>query len=161
MVQYDKSEFFNPDQESAGEESLQAQAEQTGAEGLLGRTLEFLQKVASGDILADREVARGHTYQLLLLLAVSFGINITCILWSVNLDIEYNKLTRELAIVRDNSVIVKDQLFRKSSHDATMRRLRERGTEMVDPAAPPLSLTAAAPHPAAPAVTETEAEPQP
>ena len=55
---------------------------------------------------------------------------------TLHLDMKYSRLEREVQILRERSIRLQEQRYRRTTHSAIVERLRERGIELTDPPAP-------------------------
>lgn len=98
------------------------------------RTSSTFWQLFSGTILVREGVSRYYPYMLSI--AGMFLASIAVMFWALHLDMKYSRLEREVQILRERSIRLQEQRFRHTTHSAIVERLRERGIELQDPAAP-------------------------
>ena len=166
MAEYDESEYFTDSQEEIAEREAQEALRrmvrteirrvQTGAakediEADIARekkeqALEdkkakrprwamWINGVVTGDILLAEEVKR--VYTLLIMLGVIFFASIATIFGSLQRDIRYRVLEKEVALLKERAIRTSEACYRQSSHSAILRKLKERGIDIEDPKTQP------------------------
>lgn len=88
----------------------------------------------SGTILVREGVSRYYPYMLAI--AGMFFLSIVVMFWSLHLDMKYSRLEREVQVLRERSIRLEEQRYRRTTHSAVTEALRERGLELYDPPAP-------------------------
>lgn len=166
MAEYDESEYFTDSQEEIAEREAQEALRrmvrteirrvQTGAakediEADIAREEEeqaleekknkrprwvmWINSVVTGDILLAEEVKR--VYTLLIMLGVIFFASIATIFGSLQRDMRYRRLEKEVALLKERAIRTSEECYRHSSHSAILRKLKERGIEIEDPKTQP------------------------
>ncbi len=64
------------------------------------------------------------------------SLSIAVMFTALHLDMKYSRLEREVQILRERSIRLQEQRYRRTTHSAIVERLRERGIELTDPPAP-------------------------
>lgn len=162
MAEYDESEYFTDSQEEIAEREAQEALRrmvrteirrvQTGAaeadiaEDIAReeeqRALEekgskqprwvvWIKGVITGDILLAEEVER--VYTLLIMLGVIFFASIATIFGSLQRDMRYRELEKEVALLKERAIRTSEECYRHSSHSAIVRELEKRGIDIKDP----------------------------
>lgn len=90
-------------------------------------------QIFSGTILGEG-VAKYYPY--LLTVAGMFFLSIAVMFWSLHLDMKFSRMEREVKMLRERSMRLEEQRFRRTTHSAIVERLRERGIDLRDPSAP-------------------------
>lgn len=88
----------------------------------------------TGDILLDGEVS--HFYNYVSYIALMFFLSIVTLFAALRLEMRRDGLEREVELLHERSIRMKEQRYRQCSHSAVMQRLQERGIELYDPLAP-------------------------
>ena len=88
----------------------------------------------SGTILVHEGVSKYYPYMLSI--AGMFFLSIAVMFTTLHLDMKYSRLEREVQILRERSIRLQEQRYRRTTHSAIVERLRERGIELIDPPAP-------------------------
>lgn len=88
----------------------------------------------SGTILVHEGVSKYYPYMLSI--AGMFFLSIAVMFTTLHLDMKYSRLEREVQILRERSIRLQEQRYRRTTHSAIVERLRERGIELTDPPAP-------------------------
>lgn len=165
MAEYDESEYFSDTQEEIAEREAQEALRrmvrteirrvQTGAanadiaddiareeqEALEERRSKrprwvvWINSVVTGDILLAEEVKR--VYTLLTMLGVIFFASIATIFGSLQRDMRYRELEKEIALLKERAIRTAEECYRHSSHSAILRKLKERGIDIEDPKTQP------------------------
>ena len=87
----------------------------------------------SGTILVHEGVSKYYPYMLSI--AGMFFLSIAVMFTTLHLDMKYSRLEREVQILRERSIRLQEQRYRRTTHSAIVERLRERGIELTDPPA--------------------------
>lgn len=166
MAEYDESEYFSDSQEEIAEREAQEALRrmvrteirrvQTGAatediaediareeeqqaledkKAKRPRWVMWINSVVTGDILLAEEVKR--VYTLLTMLGVIFFASIATIFGSLQRDMRYRELEKEVALLKERAIRTSEECYRHSSHSAILRKLKERGIEIEDPKTQP------------------------
>ena len=88
----------------------------------------------SGTILLREGVSKYYPYMLSV--AGMFFLSIVVMFWSLHLDLKYSRLEREVQMLRERSIRLEEQRYRRTTHSAVAARLRERGIDLQDPRTP-------------------------
>ncbi len=88
----------------------------------------------SGTILLREGVSKYYPYMLSV--AGMFFLSIVVMFWSLHLDLKYSRLEREVQVLRERSIRLEEQRYRRTTHSAVAARLRERGIDLQDPRTP-------------------------
>ena len=162
MAEYDESEYFTDSREEIAEREAQEALRrvvrteirrvQTGAadkdiaddiareeeerameeqKTKQPRWLVWINSVITGDILLAKEVER--IYTLLTMLGVIFFASIATIFGSLQRDMRYRELGKEVALLKERAIRTSEECYRHSSHSAIVRKLAERNIEIEDP----------------------------
>ena len=75
-------------------------------------------------------------YPYLLTIAGMFLLSIMVMFWSLHLDMRYSQLSREVQVLRERSIRLQEQRYRRTTHSAILEELHRRGIELYDPLAP-------------------------
>ncbi len=88
----------------------------------------------SGNIL----IIKGLTkyYGQMVIIAALFLLSIIVMFWSLHLDMQYNALVRDVQLLRERSIRLKEVRFSRSSHSSIVEELKRRGIELEDPTTP-------------------------
>lgn len=166
MAEYDESEYFTDSQEEIAEREAQEALRrmvrteirrvQTGAaaediaediaheeeqqaleekKSKRPRWMIWINSVVTGDILLAEEVKR--VYTLLTMLGVIFFASIATIFGSLQRDMRYRELEKEVALLKERAIRTSEECYRHSSHSAILRKLKERGINIEDPKTQP------------------------
>ena len=166
MAEYDESEYFTDSREEIAEREAQEALRrvvrteirrvQTGAadkdiaddiareeeerameeqKTKQPRWLVWINSVITGDILLAKEVER--IYTLLTMLGVIFFASIATIFGSLQRDMRYRELEKEVALLKERAIRTSEKCYRHSSHSAIVRKLAERNIEIEDPKTQP------------------------
>ena len=164
MAEYDESEYFSDTQEEIAEREAQealrrmvrteirrvqtgvanadiaddiAREEQQASEkkSKRPRWVVWINSVVTGDILLAEEVKR--VYTLLTMLGVIFFASIATIFGSLQRDMRYRELEKEVALLKERAIRTSEECYRHSSHSAILRKLKERGIDIEDPKTQP------------------------
>ncbi|WP_295935507.1 FtsL-like putative cell division protein [uncultured Alistipes sp.] len=88
----------------------------------------------SGLILTRRGVTKYYPYMLAI--AVMFFVSIAVMFTALHLDMKYSRLEREVQILRERSIRLQEQRYRRTTHSAIVERLRDRNINLHDPQTP-------------------------
>ena len=122
------------DEEIRADEEREAaeRAEEEARERL--RRSSALWQLVSGTILV-REGSSEY-YRYLICIAAMFFLSIVVMFTSLHLDMRYSRLERDVQLLRERSIRLEEQRYRRTTHSAVVERLRERGIDLCDPIAP-------------------------
>ena len=88
----------------------------------------------SGTILLREGISKYYPYMLTI--AGMFFLSIVVMFWSLHLDMRYSRLEREVQILRERSIRLQEQRYRRTTHSAILEELHRRGIDLYDPLAP-------------------------
>ena len=131
MERGEADEEIRADEEREAAERAEAEARE--ARERRRRSSTFWQ-LFSGSILVRKGVSKYYPY--LLTIAGMFFLSIVVMFWSLHLDMRYTRLSREVQMLRERSIRLREQRYQRTTHSAIVERLRERGIELYDPAVP-------------------------
>lgn len=88
----------------------------------------------SGNIL----IMRGLTkyYGQMVIVAALFLLNIVVMFWSLHLDLEHGRLTRDVQLLRERSIRLHEIRVARSSHSNVVEELERRGIDIQTPTKP-------------------------
>ena len=72
----------------------------------------------------------------MLTIAGMFFLSIVVMFWSLHLDMRYSRLEREVQILRERSIRLQEQRYRRTTHSTILEELHRRGIDLYDPLAP-------------------------
>lgn len=98
------------------------------------RNASTLWQLFSGTILVRKGVSEYYPYMLCI--AGMFFLSIVVMFTALHLDVRYTRLERDVQMLRERSIRLQEQRYRRTTHSAIVARLRERGLELYDPLAP-------------------------
>lgn len=75
-------------------------------------------------------------YPYMLTIAGMFFLSIVVMFWSLHLDMRFSRLEREVQVLRERSIRLEEQRYRRTTHSAILEELHRRGIELYDPVAP-------------------------
>lgn len=119
------------DREQQQAEQQEATREQ--AKRRLKRSRLFWQ-LFSGNILLNRNVTEHYRY--LIAIAVMCFVSIVVMFSALYADMRYSRAERELQLVRERSIRLQEQLYRRTTHAAIREELARRGINLQDPHKP-------------------------
>lgn len=90
--------------------------------------------IFSGNILVNRSVAENYRY--FAAIAVMCFISIVVMFTSLAADMKYSRMEREVQLLRERSIRLQEQLYRRTTHAAISEELRRRGIDLQDPRRP-------------------------
>lgn len=88
----------------------------------------------SGTILVRAGVSRYYPYMLCV--AGMFFLSIAVMFTALHLDVRYSRLDREVQMLRERSIRLEEERFRRTTHSAVSEQLRARHIPLYDPPAP-------------------------
>lgn len=98
------------------------------------RRASTLWQLFSGTILVREGVSKYYPYMLSI--AGMFFLSIVVMFMALHLDMKYTRLEREVQVLRERSIRLQEQRYRRTTHSAVVEELRRRGIELYDPPAP-------------------------
>ena len=110
----------------------EAEAEQTREEAKkrLKRSRLFYQ-LFSGSFLRRRSVKDHYAY--LIAIAVASLLSIMVMFASLYADMKYSRMEREVQLLRERSIRLREQLYQRTSHQAIVEELQRRGIPLQEP----------------------------
>lgn len=110
----------------------EAEAEQIREEAKkrLKRSRLFYQ-LFSGSILRSRSVKDHYAY--LIAIAVASLVSIMVMFASLYADMKYSRMEREVQLLRERSIRLREQLYQRTSHQAIVEELQRRGIPLQEP----------------------------
>jgi hypothetical protein len=88
-------------------------------------------QIFSGSILTSRHVAGNYHY--LVVIAVMCLLSIMVMFWSLYTDSRYSRMERDVQLLRERSIRLQEELYRKTTHQAIREELARRGMDLQDP----------------------------
>ena len=122
-IERDREEQRAEEQEKSREEAKQR----------LKRSRLFWQ-FFSGNILLNRSVKEHYGY--LIAIAVMCVLSIFVMFSALYADLRYSQVEREVQLVRERSIRLQEQLYRRTTHQAVRDELARRGINLQDPHKP-------------------------
>lgn len=98
------------------------------------RKASMLWQLFSGTILLREGVSKYYPYMLCI--AGMFFLSIAVMFTTLHLDMKYSRLEREVQVLRERSIRLQEQRYRRTTHSAVVEELRRRGIGLYDPPAP-------------------------
>lgn len=110
----------------------EAEAEQTREEAKkrLKRS-RLVYQLFSGSILRSRGVKDHYGY--LIAIAVASLVSIMVMFASLYADMKYSRMEREVQLLRERSIRLREQLYQHTSHQAIVDELQRRGIPLQEP----------------------------
>ena len=131
MERGEADEDIRADEEREAEE--RAEEEERARRERRLRSSTFWQ-LFSGTILLREGISKYYPYMLTI--AGMFFLSIVVMFWSLHLDMRYSRLEREVQILRERSIRLQEQRYRRTTHSAILEELHRRGIHLYDPLAP-------------------------
>ena len=116
------------DEELEREEQQQRAAEE---ERQRRRHSSWLWQMFSGSILVRSGVSRYYKYALAI--AVMFFLSILTIFNALRLDRRFTQVEAQTQLLRERSIRMQERRYRRTTHSAIVRQLKERGIDLHDP----------------------------
>lgn len=91
----------------------------------------WLWLVMSGTIVLRSGV--GEYYRYAICIAAMFLLSIFSIFNALRLDMRYTRTERETQLLRERSIRLQEQRYRRTTHSAVVEALRARGIELYEP----------------------------
>lgn len=98
------------------------------------RRASTLWQLFSGTILVREGVSKYYPYMLSI--AGMFFLSIAVMFMALHLDRKYTRLEREVQVLRERSIRLEEQRYRRTTHSAVVEELHRRGIELYDPLSP-------------------------
>lgn len=112
------------------EQEQEAQEMRREAKKRLQRSRLFYQ-LFSGSILQSRGVKEHYGY--LIAIAIASLVSIAVMFASLYADMKYSRMEREVQLLRERSVRLREQLYQRTSHKAVVEELQRRGIPLQEP----------------------------
>lgn len=112
----------------------QEQQEEAERKNRHPRWLQGIRLFLTGEILIDSEISRFYNYASYI--ALMFFLSIVTLFAALRLEMRRDGLEREVELLHERSIRMKELRYNMSSHSAIVERLRARGIELYDPLAP-------------------------
>lgn len=130
----DREILADPEREEAEREEAERQADDQARRRLQRRRGSLLWGLVSGSVIGRDWLARHYRYPLLI--AGIFFVSIFIMFWALRLDVKYTRLERDVQLLRERSIRLEEQRYKRTTHSAVVEQLRERGIPLCDPLAP-------------------------
>lgn len=98
------------------------------------RWLRSIGLLLTGEILVKENVTRFYSYASYI--ALMFFLSIVTLFAGLRVETKCNRLEREVELLHERSIRLKEQRYQKSSHSAIVEELERRGIELYDPLTP-------------------------
>ena len=118
------------ERDMAEEREAEAAERRAEARKRLKRSRLFYQ-LFSGNILQSRGVKEHYGY--LIAIAVASLLSIMVMFASLYADMKYSRMEREVQLLRERSIRLREQLYRRTSHQAVVEELQRRGIPLQEP----------------------------
>ena len=118
------------ERDMAEEAEAEAAERRAEAKKRLKRSRLFYQ-LFSGNILRSRSVKEHYGY--LIAIAVASLVSIMVMFASLYADMKYSRMEREVQLLRERSIRLREQLYRRTSHQAVVEELERRGIPLQEP----------------------------
>lgn len=116
-------------------EELRERAEREAeAERQSRRSKSSLRGLVTGNILRQEWLTVHYRYPLLI--AAVFLLSIVVMFWSLRLDMRLTQTEREVQLLRERALRLKEERSRMTSHSAIVEELKRRGIPLEDPLVP-------------------------
>ena len=116
------------------QERVEKEALESQKEAQRRRAASPLRGLLTGNILRQ-EWLTGH-YRYPLIIAGVFLLSIIVMFWSLRLDMTLTREQREVQLLREKAVRLREQRNRITTHSAVVEELKRRGIPLVDPVEP-------------------------
>ncbi len=123
-------EIRRDEEEEAGRRAAEEERERRERR----RRASALWQLFSGSILVREGSAEYYRY--LICIAAMFFLSIVVMFSALHLDMRYSRVEREVQLLRERSIRLEEQRYRRTTHSAVVERLRERGIELQDALTP-------------------------
>lgn len=124
----DADDEIREDEELERAEQEQRQAEE---QRLQRKHSSWLWQMFSGSILMRSGMSQHYRYALMI--AAMFFCSILTIFNSLRLDKKFAHVEAETQLLRERSIRMQERRYRRTTHSAIVRQLRERGIDLRDP----------------------------
>ena len=112
------------------EEALEAEQIRREAKKRLKRSRLFYQ-LFSGSILQSRGVKEHYGYMIAI--AVASLVSIMVMFASLYADMKHSRMEREVQLLRERSIRLREQLYQRTTHQAVVEELQRRGIPLQEP----------------------------
>ena len=112
------------------EEILEAEQTRKEAKKRLKRRRLFYQ-LFSGSILQHSSVTQHYGH--LIAIAVASLVSIMVMFAALYADMKYSRLEREVQLMRERSIRLREQLYQRTTHAAVVEELQKRGINLQEP----------------------------
>jgi hypothetical protein len=113
------------------EEAEQRARQEALAERERQKSKNPLRGLITGNILRQEWLTVHYRYPLLI--AGVFLLSIVVIFWSLRLDMKLSHTEREVQLLRERSIRLREQLYKFTSHQAVVEELQRRGIPLQEP----------------------------
>jgi len=93
-----------------------------------------LRGLVTGNVLRQEWLTGNYRYPLLI--AGVFLLSIFVMFWALRLDMNYTRTEREVQLLREKAIRLREQRGRLTTHSAIVERLRTRNIPLRDPLSP-------------------------
>lgn len=131
MERGEAEEDIRADEEREAQERAEDEARQRREKR---RSASTFWQFISGTILLREGVSKYYPYMLTI--AGMFFLSIVVMFWALHLDMRYTRLERDVQKLRERSIRLQEQRYRRTTHSAIVEQLRARGLELYDPQTP-------------------------
>ncbi|MEG1622330.1 MAG: hypothetical protein RR330_03045 [Alistipes sp.] len=116
------------------QEQLQKEEQEKAEEKARRRESSPFWGLVTGNVLGREWLSSHYLYPLLI--AGGFFISIFIMFWALRFDIRYTRTEHEVQLLRERSIRLEEQLYRRTTHSAIVEQLTERAIPLYDPLAP-------------------------
>ena len=93
-----------------------------------------LRGLVTGNVLRQEWLTGNYRYPLLI--AGVFLLSIFVMFWALRLDMNYTRTEREVQLLREKAIRLREQRGRLTTHSAIVEQLRQRNIPLRDPLSP-------------------------
>lgn len=112
------------------QEAIEAEQTRQEARKRLKRTRLFYQ-FFSGSILQNSFVTKHYGH--LIAIAIASLVSIMVMFAALYADMKYSRLEREVQLMRERSIRLREQLYQRTTHAAVVEELQKRGINLQEP----------------------------
>ena len=112
------------------QEAIEAEQIREEARKRLKRSRLFYQ-LFSGSILQNSSVTKHYGH--LIAIAVASLVSIMVMFTALYADMKYSRLEREVQLMRERSIRLREQLYQRTTHAAVVEELQKRGINLQEP----------------------------
>lgn len=116
------------------EEEARQREEQEREQRAARKRSRLFWQIFSGNILVNRSVAENYRY--FVAIAGMCFVSIVVMFASLAADMKYSRMEREVQLLRERSIRLQEQLYRRTTHAAISEELQRRGISLQDPRRP-------------------------